>query len=145
MILIDQPSEDNDRFKIAKIQFRILAFIIDFLIYFIIAFIVGIFYGTPNDSAGYNINGLPAILLFVVGLILWPISEAISGQTIGKRFTDLKVVTNNYKEISLGQAIGRFIIGFFDYLFLIGIIVAVMNKQNKRLGDLAANTLVIRK
>ncbi len=143
MILIDQTTEEKGRHKIAKIRHRVLAFIIDFLIFAIIAYIVGIFYGTPNEDGGHSINGWPAFLLFLLGFFLWPISEWLCGQTIGKRATDLKVVNSDYNSISLGQALGRFFIGFFDYIFLIGIIVAVTNKQNKRLGDIASNTLVL--
>ena len=50
----------------------------------------------------------------------------------------------NYKPIGIGQALGRFLLGFIDYMFLIGIIIAANNKQNKRIGDLAANTIVVR-
>jgi uncharacterized RDD family membrane protein YckC len=57
---------------------------------------------------------------------------------------DLKVVTNEFKPIGIGQAFGRFFLGFIDYIFLIGLIIAATNKQNKRIGDMAANTIVVR-
>ena len=53
------------------------------------------------------------------------------------------VVSDNYQPVGMGQAFGRFFMGFFDYMFLIGLIVAASNKQNKRLGDLVANTIVV--
>ncbi len=141
----NQIETQNTEFEIAKKRYRILAFIIDFYIFGIIGFILGLFFGTPlENEVGYNMKGLPALGMMLIGLFLWPISEGICGQTIGKRILNLKVVTNEFKPIGIGQAFGRFFLGFVDYIFLIGIIVAANNKQNKRIGDLAANTIVIR-
>ena len=141
----NQIETQNSGFEIAKKRYRILAFIIDFYIFGIIGFILGFFFGTPlEDEVGYNLNGLPAFGMFLIGFFLWPISEGIWGQTIGKRFLNLKVVTNEFKSIGIRQAFGRFFLGFIDYIFLIGLIIAANNKQNKRIGDLAANTIVVR-
>lgn len=135
----------NSGFEIAKKRYRILAFIIDFYILGIIGFVLGFYFGIPlEDEVGYSLNGLPALGMGLIGFFLWPISEGIWGQTIGKRLLNLKVVTNEYKPIRIGQAFGRFFLGFIDYIFLIGLIIAVNNKQNKRIGDLVANTIVIR-
>ena len=140
----NQIETQNSGFEIAKKRYRIGAFLIDFFIYWLIGMIIGIFFGTPNDEGGFSFNGLPAFGMFLIGFFLWPISEGIWGQTIGKRFLDLKVVTNEFEPIGIGQAFGRFFLGFIDYIFLIGLIIASTNKQNKRIGDLAANTIVVR-
>ena len=72
--------------EIAKKRIRIGAFLIDIFIFWSIAMIVGIFYGTPHEEGiGYSLNGLPALVMFLVGFFLWPISEGIWGRTIGKR------------------------------------------------------------
>ena len=77
--------------RIAKKRYRILAFLMDFIIFisigWVIAYVSGDLY---EDSFGYHLSGLPAFLMFVIGFLLWPISEALYGQTIGKRFFDLK-------------------------------------------------------
>lgn len=130
--------------EIAKKRTRIGAFLIDIFIFWSIAMIVGIFYGKPHEEGiGYSLNGLPALAMFLVGFFLWPISEGIWGQTIGKRLLNLKVVTDDFQPIGMGQAFGRFILGFLDYIFLIGLIIAATNKQNKRIGDMAAKTIVV--
>ena len=100
-ITIKSPFEDFEKqaveFEISKKRFRIIAFIIDFYIYGIIGFILGIFFGTPlEDEIGFNLNGLPAFAMMLIGLFLWPISEAIWGQTIGKRILKLKVLTEDF-------------------------------------------------
>ncbi|WP_421804447.1 RDD family protein [Flagellimonas sp.] len=130
--------------EIAKKRIRIGAFLIDIFIFWSIAMIVGIFYGTPHEEGiGYSLNGLPALVMFLVGFFLWPISEGIWGRTIGKRLLNLKVVTDDFEPIGMGQEFGRFILGFLDYIFLIGLIIATTNKQNKRIGDIAAKTIVV--
>lgn len=140
-----KESDFKSEFPIAKKRFRVVAFLIDFFIFWLIAMIIGIFYGTPHeDGFGVNLKGLPAFGMFLIGFFLWPISEGIWGQTIGKRFLDLKVVNDKFEPIGMGQAFGRFFLGFIDYIFLIGLIVASTNKQNKRIGDLALNTIVIK-
>ena len=134
----------NNEIEISKKRYRIGAFLIDFLVIWLIGMVIGIFFGTPHeDGIGYNFNGFPAFAWMCFGLFLWPISEGIWEQTIGKRILDLKVVTNEFKPIGIGQAFGRFFLGFIDYIFLICLIIATTNKQNKRIGDMAANTIVV--
>ena len=129
--------------KLAKKRDRILAFIIDFLIYAVFIFIFGYFFGEKNEN-GYQITGFPAFLLFLIGLGLWPINEAFTGQTFGKKIVGLKVMnkTNN-KDISGTQAFVRFGMGIFDCFFMIGLLVASTNKSKQRIGDLVADSVVI--
>jgi uncharacterized RDD family membrane protein YckC len=143
-IVINNQNENNG-IEIAKKRYRILAFLIDFIIIWLIGMIIGIFFGTPHeDGIGYNFNGLPAFAWMCCRLFLWSISEALWGQTIGKRLLELKVVSNDFRPIGMGQAFGRFFLGFIDYMFLIGLIISSINKLNKRIGDMAANTVVIK-
>ena len=137
--------EAENKGEIAKIRYRILAFLIDFFIFWLIGMVIGIFYGTPHeDGLGFNLNGLPAFVMFMFGFVLWPISEAFFGRTIGKGFLNLKVVSDNCESIGFGKAIIRFLLGFIDYIFLIGIIVAARSKEKKRIGDIVAKTIVIK-
>jgi uncharacterized RDD family membrane protein YckC len=131
--------------NIAKKRNRIVAFIVDATLYFIIFIIFGIFFGVEkSDGNGFNIVGFPALVLFFISLFLWPLSESFSGQTIGKRLVGLKVVNESFKEIKTRQAILRFLFAYIDLgFFLVGLFVASSNKQNQRIGDLVAKTVVI--
>lgn len=129
--------------KLAKKRDRILAFTVDFLIYTFIILLFGFFFGVKNDT-GYQITGFPAFVLFLFGIGLWPINEAFTGKTFGKKIVGLKVVNNeNNKDISGSQAFIRFFFGFFDVFLLIGLLVASNNKSNQRIGDLVAKSIVI--
>jgi len=116
----------ENKFKIATKRVRILAFFIDFFIMFMIGMILGYFFGEPIEGIGFELNGGPAILMMFIGFFLWPISEGLWGQTLGKRVVKLKVLTDNYESIEIVAAIGRYFFGFLDCIFLIGIIVAAM-------------------
>lgn len=141
---IIEPGRFEDKEEFANVGYRILAFLIDFFIFFLITMVFGIFFGEPNeDGTGFHFSGLPALVMFLVAFGLWPISEGITGQTIGKRIFNIKVVNTNYKPIGIGQAFGRFFLGIVDYMLLIGIIIALINKKNQRIGDMVANTIVV--
>jgi uncharacterized RDD family membrane protein YckC len=133
------------KFEKAIIGRRLLAFLIDFFIYYWIGVVLGLFFDTENKSIfSYNLEGLGALIIFCFFFFLWPISEGIWGQTIGKRIMDIKVVGKRNEPINLGQAFSRFFIGIFDCILLIGIVVASINKDNQRIGDAAAGTYVVK-
>lgn len=133
------------RFEKASVGRRIGAFLIDFFIYYLIGLVLGLFFDTSSESIfSYQLDGLPAVFVFCCMLFLWPVSEGIWGQTIGKRFLDIRVVNKKNEQINLGQAFGRFFLGFLDFFLLIGIIVALINKNNQRIGDSAAGSFVVK-
>ncbi|MCI2227747.1 RDD family protein [Polaribacter sp. MSW13] len=133
------------RFEKASIGRRIVAAFVDFFIYYLTGVILGLIFNPENNSIfSYHLEGIPALISFCLLFFLWPISEGIWGQTIGKRFLDIKVVTKKNEPITMGQAFIRFFLGFLDFFLLIGIIVAALNKDNQRIGDAAAGTFVVK-
>lgn len=70
-----------------------------------------------------------------------------NGQTPGKRRVKLRVVRVDGTPITLSESLIRNIVRIVDFLpfnYAVGIVVMFTNKQSRRLGDLAAGTLVIR-
>jgi len=133
------------KFEKASIGRRLAASFIDFIIYYFVGVVLGLFFDTQNDSIfSYHLEGVGALISFCFLFFLWPISEGLWGQTIGKRFLDLKVVGKKHQPINLGQAFGRFFMGIIDFFLLMGIIVALINKNNQRIGDSAAGTFVVK-
>lgn len=135
----------GSEFEKATIGRRIAAFVIDFFIYYLSGVVLGLFFDTQDDGIfTYHLEGFPALISFCILFFLWPISEGLWGQTIGKRFLDIKVVSQKNTDINIGQAFGRFFLAFIDCSFISGIIVAVINKDNQRVGDMAAGTFVVK-
>ncbi len=89
-------------------------------------------------------------IIFVVFLIIWgyfALFEAFwQGQTPGKRVMKLRVIKDSGRQITLFESLARNLIRFVDYMpsfYLAGVITMLCNRRNKRLGDLAAGTMVI--
>lgn len=69
------------------------------------------------------------------------------GQTVGKRLFRLRVVDVQGLQLQFSQIVMRNLLRFVDMLpafYLVGGITAFLNRRGQRLGDLAANTVVIR-
>lgn len=78
---------------------------------------------------------------FILFEIFW------SGQTPGKRKIGLRVIKDSGRRLSPVESIGRNLLRIVDQLpgfYAIGILVALLNKQNKRLGDIVAGSIVVR-
>ena len=143
--MLEEFENYSQRFEKASIGRRIVASLIDFVIYYLSGVVLGLFFDTQNDGVfSYHLEGFPALISFCFMFFLWPVSEGLWGQTIGKRFMDIKVVTKKNDPISLGQAFGRFFMGIIDFFLLMGIVVASINKNNQRIGDSAAGTFVVK-
>jgi uncharacterized RDD family membrane protein YckC len=69
---------------------------------------------------------------------------AWQGQTPGKRLAQIRVVQDNGRPIGLKEAGLRSILQVIDFgFFYIGVFLVAFNRSEKRVGDLAAGTLVI--
>jgi uncharacterized RDD family membrane protein YckC len=69
------------------------------------------------------------------------------GQTIGKRMFRLRVVDAEGMRLTFSQIVIRNLLRFVDLLpgfYLLGGVTALFTRKAQRLGDLAANTVVIR-
>jgi uncharacterized RDD family membrane protein YckC len=69
------------------------------------------------------------------------------GQTVGKRLLRLRVVDAYGMRLQFSQIVIRNLLRFVDMLpafYLVGGITTFLNARTQRLGDLAANTVVIR-
>jgi uncharacterized RDD family membrane protein YckC len=69
------------------------------------------------------------------------------GQTVGKKLFRLRVVDADGLRLQFNQIVMRNLLRFVDSLpafYFVGGVVCLFNKKCQRLGDLAANTIVIR-
>ena len=96
-----------------------------------------------------------AVMLLVVSVlsfVLW-VGYGIyfewrhRGQTLGKKFLRLRVVDAQGLRLHFSQVVIRNLLRFVDMLpglYLVGGVACVLGRHAQRLGDLAANTVVIR-
>ena len=122
---------------------RALAFIIDLIVRFVIIIIVG----QIIDSFGNFGSGLYLLTAFIVEWFYPVLFEVLwYGQTPGKRVMGILVVNDDGTPIDWSSSIVRNLLRFADFLpFLwgFGILSMLLNRDFKRLGDMAAGTLVI--
>jgi uncharacterized RDD family membrane protein YckC len=99
------------------------------------------------------VGGGVGVALFAMGsfvaLFLYDILFELlaSGRTPGKRITHLRVVREQGTPVDLPASAIRNLLRLIDLLpaaYLVGLLTILLTKQNQRLGDLAAGTLVIR-
>lgn len=125
---------------------RAVAIIIDTILLMIVGWVIASFTGGTTTS-GYEINGGPAFLLFLIAMAYYVVMEVQWGGTLGKMALGLKVVKEGGERIdwkaSIIRNVLRLIDGFFFYL--VGAIIVWTSKKKQRLGDIVAHTLVVRK
>lgn len=140
-----KPVENNE-IQLASLGSRIGAYIIDTLIVFVLIVIVMIpIVAVQNDASSDLSADLLGILIFFGYFILLegPLGK---GRTVGKRVLKLRVVKKDQSMIGYGASFGRNILRLIDGLFfyIIGMILISDSDLNQRLGDRAADTIVIK-
>lgn len=139
-------------YELATLRERMLAFFIDFLIviamYFALIFILLGAFGSALLNAGmltYVLYGLLPIVGFMAYQFL---SEALAnGQSWGKRAMGIKVVRVDGQEPGLSDYFLRAVFLLVECILSMGVLAALLissSPKNQRLGDMTANTAVIR-
>jgi uncharacterized RDD family membrane protein YckC len=127
----------------AGLSSRCYAYLLDQLIRFGIWYAI-VIVTTVMGGFGY---GLMFIVLFLLEWI-YPVIFELSrwGATPGKRVLGIKVVMDNGLPITPAASITRNLLRAADFmpaLYGFGILSMMLRKDFKRLGDIAANTLVV--
>jgi uncharacterized RDD family membrane protein YckC len=145
-------------YKVAGIGSRFLAALVDTLIILflqIVVSIVIIFIIRPYLNDDFNINNpVVALLIGLLSLVafffFWGyyiLFEMMwNGQSVGKRWVGLRVIKADGTPITLTESIVRNFVRLIDFMpayYGVGVVTMFINSQSRRLGDLAAGTLVV--
>ena len=134
---------------------RIVAGLIDAVLLIVLLVIMSALFGESESSSGddgasfsVGLNGLPAILYFLISAGYYLIMEKQSGQTLGKKVMGIRVVALE-GSLSWGKVAIRTILRFVDGFpwvlpYLAGLIAIAVSKKKQRIGDMAAGTAVVR-
>jgi uncharacterized RDD family membrane protein YckC len=151
---IQTPENVAFGYQVAGIGSRFLATLLDTLligILQVVVILVFILVLSGLDLLGETIAAWVYALLGIVGFIffwgyyiffemLW------NGQSPGKRWVGLRVIRADGTPITLSESFIRNLTRLVDFLpagYGIGIISMFLDKRSRRLGDLAAGTLVV--
>ncbi|MEN8242337.1 MAG: RDD family protein [Chloroflexota bacterium] len=155
---IDTPENVAFAYDVAGIGSRFMSAAVDTIIIFIGQFLIVLVMVLVSSSLRDEISSFEALNPWVIAisgvvsfLMYWGYyvfyEMAWNGQTPGKRLVKLRVVRVDGTPITLSESLIRNIVRLVDFLpfnYAVGIIVMFTNNQSRRLGDLAAGTLVIR-
>jgi uncharacterized RDD family membrane protein YckC len=122
---------------------RSMAWLLDLIIRMAVLWVLAIALGLFGDAG-------VGVMLIVMFLIYWgyPIAFEVlnDGQTLGKRMLGLRVINNNGTPVTWVPSIVRNLLRTVDMMpamYGSGLICTLIDPSMRRLGDLAAGTLVV--
>ena len=134
-------------YELAGLRDRALAFLLDFVI-IVGAMLIILFIAA---MAGFGADGWFYIVFFVLIPIFFgytPLMEILNdGQSVGKIALRIKVVKLNGSEVTLSDYLIRWMFRMVDIYFSLGSIASMLvgsSEKGQRMGDIVANTTVIR-
>jgi len=125
-----------------------MAWVVDVLIRFVILLFV-LFFLSSFTQGSNSVGVMSGIILIVQFLLAWlytTLFEALTGATPGKKLFCLRVIHDNGTPLSGAGAIIRNFLRAVDglpFMNAVGLVSMLIDNRFRRLGDLAANTLVI--
>lgn len=138
--------------RYAQLASRCIALLIDVLLQFLmLAVLLGVLFAADPalDDAMY---AALTIVIIVVVMIGYPVTlETLTrGRTVGKFVMGLRVTRDDGGPIRFRHALIRGLTGFFVDFWVLGllgtvaVVVSLISKDSKRVGDFLAGTVVIR-
>ena len=157
---IETPEQVDLRLPIAGIGSRFLAILADSTIQLVAELLLILFFllftnaaqrsrfGETFDTAGKWLLAAFVIIQFLLFWGYFSLFEAFwNGQTPGKRLVKIRVIKDSGRQITLFEALARNLLRVIDmlppYLYFVGVVSMLCNRQQKRLGDFAAGTIVV--
>lgn len=146
--VIRTPENVTFEFELAGLASRALAWGVDVIVMFVLIAIAMRVTSELVSVAG----GLATALLFVaIFLVQWWYGALLEwlwgGQTVGKRIVGLRTLSERGVRIDFVQSVVRNLVRIVDLLpliYLVGGTSALLDRHGRRLGDLAAGTIVVR-
>ncbi len=138
----------GSRFLAALVD-TILIALIDILVAIvaIVAFQIAARTFSALEEAGWWVFAVVSLVVFVLMGGYYMVFEALwNGQSPGKRLVNLRVIRADGTPITLTESLVRNfmrLIDFFPVGFGLAFITMFIDKQSRRLGDIAAGTLVV--
>ncbi|SDD40462.1 Uncharacterized membrane protein YckC, RDD family [Paenibacillus sp. UNCCL117] len=150
------PEHVRLQFRTAGLGSRTAAQLIDVLLLSLLfgaaALLIGLAFAASGAGMASVLGEYAVAFLVLLGFALiggyFVLTEVyMSGQSYGKRWMGLRVVQENGQPVTFLSSVIRNFFRLIDFLpsfYFLGAIWMFLHPQDKRLGDLAAGTLVVR-
>jgi len=148
-ITIITPSNIEVEYRLAGVGSRLGAFIIDFFLQMVmILFVVLVVWGFSYTVFDGEMGGTALSIILAAGFIInfgyFILCELMmNGQTFGKRVLGLRAIRENGQPIGFAQSLIRGLVRSSVDIVYIGMFVILFHPKHKRLGDMAAGTVVV--
>lgn len=133
-------------FEVASVGDRILSQLLDWLVLLVFSVVVNFLIEQATNSPDER-RILLMVLVALPLLLYHPLCEIFfNGQSIGKRARQIKVTRRDGRRPHLGDYVLRWLLGLVEVGASFGSIATVavlLNGHGQRLGDMAANTMVV--
>lgn len=129
---------------------RVAATLIDMIIMFCLGVALALTVGestVANGAVSFSLNNGEVFLYIGLVLLYFFICEAVSGQTLGKRWLKLRVMRLDGMPARPAAIATRTLLRLVDwlpFLNLLGFICVLATSRRQRVGDLLAKTVVVR-
>lgn len=151
---VETPEHVEVRLELAGVGSRMAAAVLDtIIIYLSILLITVVGGGLWGSGVGATGSWFLAFLILLLYGIVWGYYAAFEvwngGRTLGKQALGIRVVMDTGQRVTPGAAVVRNLVRMLDCYFpllpvLPAMLLMFLNKSNKRLGDMAAGTIVVR-
>lgn len=156
-LVIETPEKIIFTYDVAELGTRMVAYTLDSLIQIAVLVVLIILgsLGTLVDSGVYDDQPLLAIALVFIVLFFFQwgyflfFETVMNGRTPGKKACRLRVIGYSGERLDFQSLAIRNLLRAadslpFPFLNFLGGLVAILNKKNRRLGDFAAGTIVVK-
>lgn len=137
------------QYELASVMQRFLALLIDTVIVIVYYLVISLIIGLIFFSTNYETIQVVSYILTIPVLFFYNLVSEIffNGQTIGKKAMQIKVIKITGENANIGDYFIRWTYRLVDIIMSFGAIAAIFvssSEKSQRLGDLAANTSVIK-
>jgi uncharacterized RDD family membrane protein YckC len=147
-ITIATPEGVDLELTLAGVGSRFISALVDFMLQIVL--LVGV--SGVGAAVGAFGSGFGAVIVFLASFLIFAAYDVLfevfaSGRTPGKRLNGLRVVRVDGSPVTFFTSAIRNVLRLVDILpgpYLVGIVTILVTRQNQRLGDVAAGTLVVR-
>ena len=140
---ITTPEQVTFHYPIAGLVTRGVAWSLDLTLLSLINICIYLIFFFFPVEFGY---GIATVLTFILNFFYYIGFELFAaGQTLGKRVMGIRVVSVTGSQLRFSESLIRNVVRVLDtLLFLVGAFVAFGDPLRRRLGDLVADTIVVR-
>jgi len=150
---VETPEHVEVRLELAGVGSRVAAALLDTILAYLSLLLLILVGSNVADVGGAAGGWVIAVFILLLFALVWGYFAAFEawngGRTPGKQALGIRVVMDTGQPVTAGAAVVRNLVRLLDCYFpflpvLPALLLMFLNKSNKRLGDMAAGTIVVR-